>query len=145
MASPISYAQGLIILLSASMFAVDGFANTTVVGGTENWRFGFNYTNWAIQNSPMYLNDALVFKFDPPNSTTFPHSVYLLRDFQSFLACNLTGAKMVADVTNGGGNGFKFVMKKWQPYYFACGEHDGLHCKIGLMKFAVFPLPRCHF
>lgn len=51
---------------------------------------------------------------------------------------------MVANVTQGGGKGFKFVMKKWQPYFFACGERAGFHCKVGLMKFAVFPLPRCH-
>ncbi|PIA46446.1 hypothetical protein AQUCO_01500173v1 [Aquilegia coerulea] len=140
----ISYAQGLIILLTTSMFAV-GFAKTIVVGGTENWHFGFNYTNWAFQNSPMYLNDALVFKYDPPNGTTFPHNVYLLRDFRSFLDCDFRKAKMVANVTHGGGKGFKFVMKKWRPYYFACGEGAGFHCKTGMMKFAVFPLPRCHF
>ncbi|KAF9622690.1 hypothetical protein IFM89_032611 [Coptis chinensis] len=139
----VSYAQGLIILVTASMLAV-GHADTIVVGGAENWHFGFNYTNWAFQNSPLYLNDTLVFKYDPPNGTTFPHSVYLLRDFRSFLRCDLRRAKQVASVTQGGGEGFKFVMKRWQPYYFACGERAGFHCKVGLMKFAVMPLPRCH-
>lgn len=49
---------GLLILLMGSLFAVS-FANTTVVGGNENWHFGFNYTNWAFQNSPFYLDDTL--------------------------------------------------------------------------------------
>lgn len=30
-----------------------------VVGGSENWRFGFNYTDWAIKNAPFFLNDTL--------------------------------------------------------------------------------------
>lgn len=34
-------------------------ARTIVVGGSEGWRFGFNYTDWAIQNSPFYINDKL--------------------------------------------------------------------------------------
>ncbi|KAL5705845.1 hypothetical protein ACHQM5_024085 [Ranunculus cassubicifolius] len=119
-------------------------SNTIVVGGPENWHFGFNYTNWAFQTYPFYIKDTLVFKFDPPNGTNFPHSVYMFRDFWSFMRCDLRRAKLVANVSQGGGKGFKFVMKKWQPYYFACGERAGFHCKVGLMKFAVFPLPRYH-
>ena len=49
---------------------------------------------------------------------------------------------MVANTTQGGGEGFEFVLKKWQPYYFACGERDGYHCKAGQMKFFVMPLFR---
>lgn len=30
-----------------------------VVGGSENWRFGFNYADWALKNGPFYLNDVL--------------------------------------------------------------------------------------
>ncbi|KAL2537507.1 CUB and sushi domain-containing protein 3 [Forsythia ovata] len=30
-----------------------------IVGGSENWRFGFNYTDWAIRNGPFYMNDTL--------------------------------------------------------------------------------------
>lgn len=81
-----------------------------------------------------------VFKYDPPNDTTFPHSVYLLRDFRSFRNCDLRRAKKIGDVNEGGGDGFRFVLKRWQPYYFACGQRDGIHCKVGLMKFAVWPL-----
>lgn len=30
-----------------------------VVGGSQHWRFGFNYTNWAFQNGPFFQNDTL--------------------------------------------------------------------------------------
>lgn len=86
-----------------------------------------------------------VFKYDPPNGTTFPHSVYMLPNMWSFLKCDLRKAKQVATVAQGGGKGFEFVLKNWWPHYFACGEHDGLHCKDGVMKFLVMPLLRpCH-
>ncbi|KAL2512152.1 Cupredoxin superfamily protein [Abeliophyllum distichum] len=117
-------------------------SKTIIVGGSENWRFGFNYTDWAIRNGPFYMNDKLVFKYDPPNDTTFPHSVYLLPNFWSFQNCDLRGAKNIAQVTQGGGEGFEFVLKRWQPYYFVCGERNGFHCKVGMMKFAVWPLFR---
>lgn len=29
------------------------------VGGSENWHFGFNYSEWALKNGPFYLNDIL--------------------------------------------------------------------------------------
>lgn len=34
-------------------------SNRFTVGGSQNWRFGFNYTNWAITNAPFFLNDTL--------------------------------------------------------------------------------------
>ncbi|CAA2978310.1 CUB and sushi domain-containing 3 [Olea europaea subsp. europaea] len=117
-------------------------SNRIIVGGSENWHFGFNYTDWAIRNGPFYLNDTLVFKFDPPNDTTFPHSVYLLPNLWSFQNCDLRRAKKIAQATQGGGEGFEFVLKTWQPYYFACGERNGFHCKTGMMKFVVWPLFR---
>lgn len=30
-----------------------------VVGGSDNWHFGFNYSVWAFQNAPFYVNDVL--------------------------------------------------------------------------------------
>ncbi|KAL3538899.1 hypothetical protein ACH5RR_002265 [Cinchona calisaya] len=112
-----------------------------VVGGSENWHFGFNYTDWALKNGPFYLGDTLVFKYDPPNgTTTFPHSVYLLPHYWSFLKCDLKWARKIADVNQGGGEGFEFVLRWWQPYYFACGERNGFHCQNGTMKFPVMPL-----
>lgn len=34
-------------------------SNKFVVGGSQNWRFGFNYTDWAIKTAPFFLNDTL--------------------------------------------------------------------------------------
>ncbi|XP_042045476.1 uncharacterized protein LOC121791682 [Salvia splendens] len=133
---------------------------------SQNWRFGFNYTDWSIKNCPLLTvrNELLtllkrsykrrclsttrqttphyltvftgVFKYDQPNDTTFPHSIYLLGDFQSFQNCDLRRAKKIGDVNEGGGDGFRFVLKRW---------HDGIHCKVGLMKFAVWPLIRSFY
>lgn len=33
--------------------------NIITVGGSDNWHFGFNYSVWAFQNSPFYVNDTL--------------------------------------------------------------------------------------
>jgi len=30
-----------------------------IVGGSQNWHFGYNYSDWAIKNGPFYLNDTL--------------------------------------------------------------------------------------
>lgn len=85
---------------------------------------------------------CVVFKYDAPNATTFPHSVYMFSNVRSFMKCDLKKAKMVANPTQGGGEGFRFVINKWKPHYFACGERNGFHCNNGLMKFAVFPMIR---
>ncbi|XP_022763343.1 uncharacterized protein LOC111308916 isoform X2 [Durio zibethinus] len=119
--------------------------NKIIVGGSENWRFGFNYSEWAFQNAPFYFNDTLVFKYDPPSNTTFPHSVYLFPDLWSYLNCNLKRAKMIANATQGGGDGFEFALNRWRTYYFACGERNGFHCKVGGMRFMVVPLFRWHY
>ncbi|KAJ7967426.1 Plastocyanin-like domain protein [Quillaja saponaria] len=92
--------------------------------------------------APFILNDTLVFKYDPPLNNSHPHSVYLFSNFWSFLNCDLKRAKMVANITQGDGNGFEFVLKRWQPHYFACGESNGIHCKLGQMKFFVMPMLR---
>ncbi|OIW10171.1 hypothetical protein TanjilG_27922 [Lupinus angustifolius] len=113
-----------------------------IVGGSQHWHYGFNYTDWAIKNGPFYLNDTLVFKYDAPNATTFPHSVYMFSNYWSFLKCEVKKAKMLANPTQGAGEGFQFVLNKWKPYYFACGEKNGFHCNNGLMKFGVMPTLR---
>ncbi|KAK6241022.1 Phytocyanin domain - like 10 [Theobroma cacao] len=118
--------------------------NKIIVGGSENWHYGFNYSEWAFQNAPFYFNDTLVFKYDPPSNNTFPHSVYLFHDFWSYLNCDLKRAKMIASPTQGGGDGFEFVLKRWRSHYFACGERNGVHCKAGGMRFMVVPLLRWH-
>ena len=34
-------------------------SNRIIVGDSQHWRFGYNYTNWAIKHGPFYLNDTL--------------------------------------------------------------------------------------
>ena len=101
--------------------------------------------HWSIYASTWtwidWICDA-VFKYDAPNATSFPHSVYMFKSFGSFLKCDIKKAKMLANPTQGSGEGFKFVLKKWQPHYFACGERNGFHCNNGTMKFAVMPMFR---
>ncbi|KAK2665150.1 hypothetical protein Ddye_003724 [Dipteronia dyeriana] len=116
--------------------------NKIIVGGSEHWHYGFNYSVWAFQNNPFYVKDVLVFKYDPPSKSPFKHSVYLLPNMRSYLTCDLSRAKLIATTTQGDGKGFKFVLKKWKPYYFACGEHEGIHCRDGGMKFFVMPMHR---
>ncbi|KAH0732220.1 hypothetical protein KY289_003408 [Solanum tuberosum] len=121
-------------------------SNMLNVGGSENWHYGFDYMDWARKNGPFFVNDTLVFKYDPPNSNGgFPHSVYLLPNYWSFIKCNLRRAKRIANPNQGAGKGFEFVLKKSQPYFFACGEHGGIHCNNGTMKFVVMPLKRWPF
>ena len=81
-----------------------------------------------------------VFKYDPPTPKTFPHSVYLLPDHDSFIKCDLKNAQRQGNPNQGAGEGFQFVLKNKQPHYFACGEHDGIHCRNGTMKFFVTPI-----
>ena len=64
-------AQGLmLVLLIASTMAVSiawpfGNSNNTktsnriIVGGSNDWKYGFDYTKWAIKHGPFYLNDTL--------------------------------------------------------------------------------------
>ncbi|XVF67618.1 hypothetical protein PTKIN_Ptkin10aG0135800 [Pterospermum kingtungense] len=130
---------------SHPMNETDQGPNKIVVGGSENWHFGFNYSYWAFKTAPFYYNDTLVFKYDPPSNTTFPHSVYLFPDLWSYLNCDLKRAKRIANATQGGGDGFELVLQRWNPYYIACGERNGFHCKNGGMRFMVVPLLRWHY
>ncbi|TXG64375.1 hypothetical protein EZV62_011369 [Acer yangbiense] len=116
--------------------------NKIIVGGSDHWHYGFNYSVWAFQNNPFYVNDVLVFKYNPPSKSPFHHSVYLLPNMWSYMTCDMSRAKLIANTTQGDGEGFEFVLKKWQPYYFVCGESGGLHCRDGRMKFFVMPMLR---
>lgn len=61
--------QGLVLVLAASMLGVslankDWGSHTNgpkkiVVGGSEKWTFGVNYTDWSHKNAPFYSNDTL--------------------------------------------------------------------------------------
>ncbi|OAY29408.1 mavicyanin [Manihot esculenta] len=116
------------------------------VGGSARWTFGFNYSTWAFNRNPFYVNDTLVFNYEPPSEKNIhPHSVYLLPDLESFVNCNLTNGVKIANETQGTGKGFRFVLKKWKPYYFSCGASDGYHCRFGGMKFFVLPLRRRNY
>ena len=33
--------------------------NKIIVGGSDHWHYGFNYSVWAFQNNPFYVNDVL--------------------------------------------------------------------------------------
>ncbi|XP_030941831.1 uncharacterized protein LOC115966817 [Quercus lobata] len=97
-------AQGLmLVLLIASTIAVSlalpyGNCNDThtsnkiMVGDHHNWIYGFNYTKWAFKHGPFYLYDTLVFNYDPSTPNTFPHNVYLLPNYESFIKCDFTNA-----------------------------------------------------
>ncbi|GFP87123.1 hypothetical protein PHJA_000856000 [Phtheirospermum japonicum] len=69
----------------------------------------------------------------------------MLRDYPSYLNCSLEGATRLGDVYAGANEGFKLELKMRpfaQPYLLACGEKNGLHCNVGLMKFMVWPMWR---
>ncbi|WOK92202.1 hypothetical protein Cni_G00893 [Canna indica] len=134
---------GAVLVFIASISGTS-MAARIIVGDSAHWTFGFNYTDWAIKKAPFHQNDTLVFMYDPPNATTFPHNVYLMKNLRRFLACDLKKATLLATAVQGGGNGFEFVLQKRKPHYFVCGESGGVHCKVGMMKFAVLPLKRCH-
>lgn len=50
-----------------------------------------------------------VFEYDlPTDNTTIPQCIY---------TCNLTRAHMLANATQGGGEGFEFVLQRFPPNY----------------------------
>ncbi|GMN37559.1 hypothetical protein TIFTF001_006919 [Ficus carica] len=92
---------------------------------------------------PCSTQEDHFFKYDPPSKGANPHSVYVLPDIWSFKNCDLRRARKVANGTQGGGRyGYEFKLKIRKTHYFACGESNGIHCNLGLMKFSVFPIPR---
>ncbi|KAL4295834.1 hypothetical protein GQ457_12G018910 [Hibiscus cannabinus] len=125
----------LSVVIAASLLTLTQAA-TIVVGGSENWRYGYNYTEWAINTAPFYFKDTLVFKYD----NTTAHSVYLLPNLWSYLVCDFSQAKLLSNPAQGGGDGFQFVLNQWRVFYFASGEAND--CEDGLMKLVVVPWPR---
>lgn len=55
----LTYSQGLVLLVTACILEIGQQADTIVVGGSENWRFGINYTDWSLKRGPFYINDTL--------------------------------------------------------------------------------------
>ncbi|XP_068344601.1 uncharacterized protein [Pyrus communis] len=136
--------QGLVLIVVAVSLLAVGQAKTVVVGGSEGWRFGFNYTDWTLKNGPFYIKDTLVFKYSPPSNAGV-HDVYFLPDRWSYITCDFRREKLVGKATQGGGQGFKFVLNQWRPHYFACGQGaNRSHCNQGLMKFFAVPWPHWH-
>ncbi|KAF3559320.1 hypothetical protein F2Q69_00013946 [Brassica cretica] len=112
-----------------------------IVGGDKEWTYGFNYSDWASKTAPFFVNDILVFKYNPP--APFTPTVYLFSNPSSYEKCDVKKGNMIASPKQGTGNGFELVLTKLKPYYISCGEHDGAHCSNGTMKFTVMPiLPR---
>ncbi|GLJ11167.1 hypothetical protein SUGI_0145210 [Cryptomeria japonica] len=115
-------------------------ARNISVGGSEGWRYGYNYSDWISKAGKIYVNDVLVFKYSIPTSSSLPHNVLLLKDKSSYKKCNVSGGIKLADPTQGIGEGFAFKLKKVTNYYFACGVGNGKHCDVGLMKFGIKPV-----
>ncbi|KAK3231468.1 hypothetical protein Dsin_003349 [Dipteronia sinensis] len=144
MALTINIAQAFSVLLVAASLLGVSQAKTVVVGGNEKWRSGFNYTEWAFQNNPLYINDKLVFKYQPPSESSSAVDLYWMPDLYSYMTCDFSRATLLADATQGSGAGFTVALDQWRPYYFASGPSNGLNCKDG-MKFFAVPWPRCFF
>ncbi|XP_011083801.1 uncharacterized protein LOC105166225 [Sesamum indicum] len=136
-----NYFSAIFLLVIATVVAA-GLAETVVVGGSEGWRYGYNYTDWALKHGPFYINDTLVFKYGPPSKESRPHSVYLLPNLYSYATCDFSNARLLSNLNEADGNAFSYVLNQWRPQYLASGEGDGSDCKEGLMKFFAVPLPR---
>ncbi|KAF5739431.1 early nodulin-55-2-like [Tripterygium wilfordii] len=137
-----SNAMLVFVLLTVSLVASNGQGRTFIVGGSQGWRSGVNYTDWAIRNSPFYINDKLVFRYGPPSGRNPSHSVYSLPSLWNYGRCDFTGARLLANPRQGKGVGFTYVVDQWKVHYFASGEDNGRNCKDELMRFFVVPWPR---
>lgn len=82
-----------------------------------------------------------MFKYDPPSDNGFAYGVYLLPNLASYISCNFTSAQLLANATQGIGDGFEVSLSQWRPYYFASYGDDGHHCDDGHMKFFSVPWP----
>ncbi|CAL0327051.1 unnamed protein product [Lupinus luteus] len=135
-------AKGVLVFLVIATMAAGGENKTILVGDSDGWRAGTNYTQWAIQNKPFHINDTLVFKYPQPDNSTAPMSVYLLPNMWSYTTCEFKDAKLLGSTTEGVGEGFKVELKQRKPYYFASAEGNSYDCIAGLTKFIVVPSPR---
>ena len=104
-------------------------ASVTTVGSAPNY--------WSsIPTSPSTLTvtagDALAFKY-----SSF-HNVYALPSAAAYESCDFSGAHMLADGAQGGGQGYRFVAKQAGTLYIAC--QVGSHCNAG-QKLAITVKP----
>ncbi|KAL2346378.1 hypothetical protein Fmac_000378 [Flemingia macrophylla] len=139
-----TYIRGIIVLVVITCVAGDSEprsrSRTILVGDSQGWRAGTNYTQWAIQNSPFHINDTLVFKY-PQTGVPVAQSVYLLPNMWSYITCEFRGAKLLGNATDAG---FKVELNQHTPYYFASAEGNSYDCIAGLTKFIAVPRPFPH-
>ncbi|XP_057731704.1 uncharacterized protein LOC130946845 [Arachis stenosperma] len=134
--------RGAVLLVVITCSIAGGSEGRSIlVGGSQGWRAGTNYTEWTIQNSPFHINDTLVFKYPVPNKATAAQSVYELPTMWSYTTCEFRGAKLLGNTHEGGGEGFKVKLDQWRPYYFASPENGAGDCIAGLTKFIAIPTP----
>lgn len=84
----------------------------------------------------------VVFKYDPPSESGYAYTVYTLPYLGNYVSCDFRRAKLLANETQGGGEGYEVELRQWRAYYFASDGGDGFHCKDGHLKFIVLPAPR---
>uniref|UniRef100_A0A0D2ZZ08 Phytocyanin domain-containing protein n=1 Tax=Brassica oleracea var. oleracea TaxID=109376 RepID=A0A0D2ZZ08_BRAOL len=70
-----------------------------IVGGDKEWTYGFNYSDWASKTAPFFVNDILVFKYNPP--APFTHTVYLFSNPSSYEKCDVKKGNMIASPKQG--------------------------------------------
>ncbi|KAI9107986.1 hypothetical protein K1719_020859 [Acacia pycnantha] len=134
---------GVVLLAVIACSATNGMGQgrSIMVGDSQGWRAGTNYTDWVVQNSPFYINDSLVFKYPPPGKLNVsPMNVYLMLDLWSFTTCDFKTAKLVGNPTEGSGEGLMVQLNRRQPYYFASAVGNGYDCIAGLTKFVTTPM-----
>ncbi|MED6218251.1 hypothetical protein PIB30_025176 [Stylosanthes scabra] len=147
MDSVIVIRRAVLVLVVVTACAIVGSSEgkSILVGGSQGWRAGTNYTQWTMQNSPFHINDTLawnaVFKYPAPNNTTAGQSVYEVTNMWSYTTCEFRGAKVLGNSHEGGGEGFKVKLNEWRPYYFASPENGASDCIAGLTKFIAIPTP----
>ncbi|XP_054797288.1 uncharacterized protein LOC129302431 [Prosopis cineraria] len=131
----------VLVAVTIACVATNGMSEgrSIVVGDSQGWRAGTNYTDWAIRNSPFRINDTLVFKYAAPAEGRAAQSVYVMPDLWSFVTCDFKQAKLVGSPTEGSGQGFEVQLSRRQPYYFASADANGYDCIAGLTKFVATP------
>ena len=56
----ISFGKGLLVLLLTLIAPLAiSKAETVVVGESEGWRYGYKYTDWALNHGAFFLKDTL--------------------------------------------------------------------------------------
>ncbi|GKV04696.1 hypothetical protein SLEP1_g16816 [Rubroshorea leprosula] len=128
---------GIILLVIASLLAVTQ-GSTVTFGGPQHWRYGFNYTDWAIKNSPFYIQDTLGLALICSSMNTV--QCLLAAESVQIYDLRLQSSGLLANPTQGKGEGFAVVINQERPCYVASGEGDD--SENGMMKFFIAPVPR---